>query len=149
MTYDALRRGRVSIPGGAYHVVLTTEGRLPLFSDFSLARMLVREMRQVEEAGLLASLAWVVMPDHLHWLFVLGDGQELGALMGHFKGRTAHAINAVCKTTGKVWQRGYYDHAVRQEEALPDIARYIVANPLRSRLVARIGDYPFWDVVWL
>ena len=30
-----------------------------------------------------------------------------------------------------------------------DVARYIVANPLRAGLVTKIGDYPFWNAVWL
>ena len=32
---------------------------------------------------------------------------------------------------------------------LRDVARYIVANPLRAGLVERVGDYPYWDAVWL
>lgn len=59
------------------------------------------------------------------------------------KGRSAHAI-------GKpIWQANYHDHAVRKEEDLKEIARYIVANPLRAKLVSRIGDYSLWDAVWL
>jgi hypothetical protein len=48
-----------------------------------------------------------------------------------------------------VWQKGFYDHALREGEALQNVARYIVANPLRAGLVAHIGDYPLWDAVWL
>jgi putative transposase len=29
------------------------------------------------------------------------------------------------------------------------IARYVVANPLRAGLAGTIGDYPYWDAVWL
>ncbi|MBB5859537.1 hypothetical protein GGR69_001194 [Xanthomonas arboricola] len=29
------------------------------------------------------------------------------------------------------------------------MARYLIANPLRAGLVARVGDYPFWDAIWL
>ena len=48
-----------------------------------------------------------------------------------------------------VWQRGFYDHAIRREENLRNVARYIVANPLRAGLVQQIGDYPLWDAIWL
>lgn len=48
-----------------------------------------------------------------------------------------------------LWQANYYDHAVRQEEDLHKMARYMVANPLRANLVSHIGDYPLWDAVWL
>lgn len=149
MTYDALRRGRFSLPGAAYHLVLATQGRYPLFADFSLARIAIREMRRVQEAGLLSSLTWVLMPDHLHWLLTLGAGQELGALMHRFKGSSAHAINLARGVRGAVWQRAYYDHALRTDEDLQSMARYIFANPLRAGLVMDIGDYPHWDAVWL
>jgi putative transposase len=48
-----------------------------------------------------------------------------------------------------VWQRGFHDHALRKEEDIVSVARYIVANPVRDGLVRRIGDYPHWDAVWL
>ncbi|MCF6281296.1 MAG: hypothetical protein L3J28_03650 [Candidatus Polarisedimenticolaceae bacterium] len=42
-----------------------------------------------------------------------------------------------------------HDRAIRKEEDLVAIARYIVANPLRAGLVKSIKDYPHWDCVWL
>ena len=48
-----------------------------------------------------------------------------------------------------LWQRGYHDHAVRKEENIREIARYIVANPLRAGLVRSLKDYPYWNAVWL
>lgn len=59
------------------------------------------------------------------------------------KGRSARAIGQ------SIWQANYYDHAVRQEEDLHKMARYIVANPLRANLVSQIGDYSLWDAAWL
>jgi len=43
----------------------------------------------------------------------------------------------------------FFDHALRVDEDLRRIARYIVANPLRSKLVPRIEEYSLWDAVWL
>jgi putative transposase len=60
-----------------------------------------------------------------------------------FKGRTAHAIGE------PIWQANYHDHAIRQDEDMRKIARYIVANPLRAGLVESINDYPLWDAVWM
>jgi len=50
---------------------------------------------------------------------------------------------------GPVWQKGYYDHALRDEENLAAVARYIVANPLRAGLARNVADYPLWDAVWI
>jgi len=149
LTYDALRWGRYSESGRIYHVVCTTAGRWAIFNDFSLARELVCSMRNIAVLGALDSLAWVVMPDHVHWLFSLGDGRDLSRVMGEFKGVSARGINRSLGRRGRVWQRGFYDHALRREEDLADVARYIVANPLRAGLATRLGDYPHWDARWL
>lgn len=68
----ALRRGRHSESGQVYLVTAVTEQRTPLFNDPYLARALVREMRRLDDLRNVNSLAWVVMPDHLHWLIELG-----------------------------------------------------------------------------
>ena len=149
MTYDALRIGRVSIPGQVYFITMVTAGRRTLFADFGLARVVIREMRRLDEDGWLASMAWVVMPDHVHWLIQLGREVSLARAMQAFKGRVGQRINGMRRQSGPVWQKSFHDRAMRTEDDLPDIARYIVANPLRAGLVIRLGDYPHWDAVWL
>lgn len=94
------------------------------------------------------SLAWVIMPDHLHWLAELKGG-SLSELMRRTKSRSTRAVNQGCKREGRLWQAGYYDRALRREEDVKNAARYIIANPLRAGLVEHIGDYPLWDAVWL
>lgn len=149
MTYDALRCGRCSLAGYAYHVTVVTVGRQPVFADFECARLAIREMRRGDATAQTKTLAWVLMPDHLHWLFVLGVQAPLARLIHDFKGRSARRLNRHRQTTGPLWQRAYHDHAVRSDEDVHTIARYIVANPLRAGLVEKIGQYPHWDAAWL
>ncbi len=144
----SLRLGRYSEPGRIYLVTAVTQAREALFSDWRLGRLVVGEMRAAQGNGLLRSLAFVVMPNHFHWLFELG-GQPLDAVLARVKSRSAKAVNAALERTGQVWQRGFHDHAVRREQDIQPLARYMVANPLRAGLVQRIGDYPLWDAVWL
>ena len=94
------------------------------------------------------SLAWVVMPDHLHWLMQLEDA-SLESLMRQVKSRSSKAVNERSARTGQLWQAGFHDRALRKEEDLLASARYIVANPVRAGLGNRVGDYPLWDAVWL
>lgn len=145
----ALRTGRVSEPGRAYLLTAVTLERKPVFNDWQLARLLIAEMHHAHKSKTVESLAWVVMPDHLHWLIELGD-TPVQALMQRLKSRSAIAINkASPKHKGRLWQKGFHDRALRREEDMQAIARYIVANPLRAGLVKRIGDYPLWDAIWL
>lgn len=143
-----LRAGRFSEVKGIYLLTATVEKREPIFTDIQLGRLLVAELRAAHVDGLVESLAWVVMPDHLHWLLVLQRG-SLSELMRRVKGRGARQINPLIGRHGRLWQDGFHDHALRREEDVLPVARYIVANPLRAGLVQRVGDYPLWDAVWL
>lgn len=145
---DQLRVGRFSEPERMYLLTSTVHERQPIFADVALGRLLVAELRSVQDDALVESLAWVVMPDHLHWLLVLKRG-SVSELMRRVKGRSARRINSALKCSGRVWQDGYHDRALRREEDILSVARYIVANPLRAGLVARVGDYPLWDAVWV
>lgn len=143
-----LRRGRFSEPGRSYLITTVIERRRPVFQDFVNARLLIEQMRLCTHDGLVDSLSWVVMPDHLHWLVTLKQ-TNLAQLMKRIKARSTHAINQRCGFSGRLWQPGYHDRAIRHEDDIQAMARYLVANPLRARLVRQIGDYPHWDAVWL
>ena len=81
--------------------------------------------------GTVLHHAWVVMPDHVHWLFQLQQG-SLGGCMQRFKSRSAHAVNRHQGRSGPLWQPGYYEHHLRPEDALRKQARYVIENPLRA-----------------
>ncbi|RIZ65147.1 MAG: transposase [Methylococcales bacterium] len=149
MPRDDLLKGRVSIPGNVYHITSCTDGRRPFFEDFQNGRLLVMEMRQLHDEQSVNSLAWVIMPDHFHWLFQLNEPLSLSELVKKIKARSSIAINASMGRQGSVWQRGFHDHALRGDENLRSVARYIVGNPLRAGIVEHIGDYPLWDAIWL
>ncbi len=52
-------------------------------------------------------------------------------------------VNKARQSFGVLWQKGLFDRALRREEDLKAMARYIVANPLRAGLVEHIGQYPY------
>ena len=83
------------------------------------------------------------MPDHLHWLMQLGDIEALSQCVQRLKSMSTKALKS------GLWQKGFHDRALRKEEDLPAIARYVVANPVRAGLVSRVGAYPHWDAIWV
>ena len=131
-----LRTGRVSLPGQVYHISTITLDRQPVFSDLCSARLLINTLREAQARGEATTLAFVVMPDHLHWLMQREASASLPDVVGAVKAVTAHRLGK------RIWQGGFHDHALRQEEDLAKVARYIVANPLRAGLVVRLADYP-------
>jgi len=145
-----LRKGRVSIPGQIYLVTTVTHQRQPLFNNFNNARFVIKSLRYVEHTRQLRSLCYVIMPDHLHWLLSLGNTSDLSKIVSDVKRRSSYRINEKNHSIGSViWQPGFHDYALRKEDEIKGVARYVIANPLRAGLVDKIGDYPFWDAVWL
>lgn len=97
--------------------------------------------------------AYVVMPNHLHGIIVIGGRQSmssdpgdpgiaaprksLGRLVGAFKTVTAKQVNLALGTPGRpLWQRNYYERVVRDDNELSRIREYIVNNPMQWELDA-------------
>jgi len=131
-----------------YLLTVVVDRRTPVFSDWRLGRLLVKEFRQAHDDHWVRSLAFVVMPDHFHWVVQLHD-KTLAELMCRIKSRSSLTINRVLGRSGRLWQKGYHDRGLRREEDLKDFARYVVCNPVRAGLVRRVHDYSLWDVWWL
>lgn len=143
-----LRTGRYSESGQIYLVTVVALERQPVFTTYKTGRLIVEAFRKAQEERFANSLAWVVMPDHFHWLIEL-QNLSLPKLMARTKSRTTVALNRATQRQGPVWQHGYHDRAIRKEEDLLAVARYIVTNPVRAGLVKKTGDYSLWDAIWV
>jgi hypothetical protein len=81
------------------------------------------------------------MPDHVH---VLACGASLDAdaraFMAHFKQLTGFQHQR--RFNRPLWQPGYHDRILRNDESTEAVARYILENPVRARLARQIGEYP-------
>ncbi|MDT0502514.1 MULTISPECIES: REP-associated tyrosine transposase [unclassified Halomonas] len=137
----SLRKGRVSLPGHYYLVTIVTRHRQPWFHTYGHAAIASRNLYHHTVLASAETLSFVVMPDHIHWLLELHT--NLSEAVRKYKSRVSWEVGI------PIWQRGFHDHALRKEEDLRRVARYIVANPLRAGLVDNIGDYPYWNAIWL
>ena len=83
-----------------------------------------------------------IMPNHMHGIIALNDvtvGATLAVaptvtdIVGAYKSLLANGCLDVYKskneTMGKLWQRNYYEHIIRNERSLSRISEYIVNNP--------------------
>jgi REP element-mobilizing transposase RayT len=138
-----LRTGRISLPNHAYLITIATASRTPVFTSFAPARIAARCFYDAAIARHSQTLAFVVMPDHVHWLCQLNETGSLTESIRLYKAKVSWSLGA------RIWQRGFHDHALRHEDDLRDTARYIVANPLRAGLVKEPGQYPYWNAAWL
>ncbi len=141
---SSLRKGRVSRPSHYYLITTIARDRASLFADFFTARLVVRELAAAD----VDTLAYVLMPDHLHWLVQLRD-DPLPRVMRRMKSRSAVAVNRYLGRNRAVWQDGYHDHALRADEDVRKTARYVISNPMRAGLVDSVFEYPHWDAAWM
>lgn len=89
--------------------------------------------------------AWCIMPEHIHMLL---QDKDVVALVRLLKGRLTPEARRL--EPGRVlWQRGFYDHALREVESLRDIAHYIWQNPVRAGITDCAFGYPWsGSLVW-
>lgn len=156
---------------GAYFVTICAQNGECLFGRIGEDGLSLNEAGQMVDAAwqrlperfpTLKLDAHVIMPNHFHavlWIVEndVDDGNAahrpaLGAIIGAFKSLTTqHFIRGVRERgwrpfDGRVWQRNYWEHVVRNEESLNDIRRYIQTNPERwihDRLHPDAPENPF------
>jgi putative transposase len=88
-------------------------------------------------------IAWVIMPNHVHTLFVQNGDWPLERLVHSWKLFTARQINRQTGRSGSLWQRDYFDRLVRGQKHFANCVRYIRRNPGRARL--RPGGYVLYE----
>jgi putative transposase len=148
--HASLRRHRVSLANHLYLITFTTLGRRPIFLDHDAARTCARALTDGRLWTRSRLLAWVLMPDHWHGLLSLGIGDDLSVRIALLKANTARVLRRECDIAARVWAPSFHDHSLRDDgRELVDHARYIVLNPVRAGLVRRVGDYSYWDCVWV
>lgn len=142
-----LRTGRYSATGHIYLITINCKARAPVFAEFHTARCFVHALQEAQLS--CETLAYVLMPDHVHWLMQLKDEYSLSESVRFVKSRTTSLIHKASGYHIDFWQSGFHDRQLRQEDNLVHLARYVVANPVRAGLVHSVRGYPLWDAVWI
>lgn len=145
-SHKALRKGRHSQAGQIYLVTFTTHDRVPLFTDYELAFLVARTVHQPQQWPHAQLLAWVLMPDHWHGLIALRGHESLGKAVSGLKGNITRVLHATIARP--IWARAFHDRALRRDDDLKAIARYIIMNPVRAGLVTSPRFYPYWNAIW-
>lgn len=91
----------------------------------------------------VSTISFVVMPNHVHALFVQNAEWLLEKLVQSWKRFSAREINRLLGRSGSFWQRDYFDRLVRDERHFANCVRYIRRNPEKARLGA--GRYILYE----
>jgi putative transposase len=129
---------------GAARVFLTmcTFERNDYFRDARRAEQVRDQFLQTAADHDVELIAYVLMPDHMHALTTgLTDGADNRRCADRFRQVSAFHFKRAYAST--LWQEGYDDRVLRNEEATLSVVAYILLNPVRARLVSRPVDYPY------
>jgi len=151
---SSLRKGRYSTPQTWYSVTTCIKDRQPLLvpDPFHplfkplLAQIVGDTIQWLHHQNYWQYKAFVVMPDHVHIIFVLGQKTNLSKAMNAFGKYTARKINGLSGKKGQVWQRGFYDHCLRNEDSYLRHLKYVWENPVRKGFVEKAEDWPFSEI---
>jgi len=125
-----------------YFVTMCTARRKPLFTTADLVEEIHRELQNTAQHFDFEILAYCFMPDHVHCLLsATSDAADFKECARRFKQLTGYRFRQ--KQNERLWQPGYYEHIVRDNESSEAIVRYILENPIRAGLTRELGEYPF------
>ena len=137
---------RFYCPGGTYFLTVVPYQRQPLFTDPNHVELLRYAFRYAKARRPFQVVAIVVLPDHLHCLWQLPDGDsDFSNRWRIIKTAFSRYIPTSLQHDGSktVWQPRYWDHLIRDEDDFRRHLDYIHYNPVKHGLVAVPLEWPF------
>jgi putative transposase len=147
---------RARVPGGTYFFTVNT---------FRRGRFLVQEpFRNALRDGIATAravlpfhiVAWVLLPEHLHCIWQLPEGdadfsRRWAIIKRTVSGQCGHLVmhdaalsrSKMQRKESAVWQRRFWEHQIRDDLDLRRHVDYIHFNPVKHGHVARVGDWPY------
>jgi len=145
-----LRLGEFEYKGSyfVYHITICTSNKQPYFLEPRIAQLIEDALGFGRNKNEIVLFCYCVMPDHLHILLSLNDTypkrlQEWVSAFKRFTSKKTFELFGI----KPLWQKNFYDHIVRKEESLNNIAEYIVNNPVRKGIVEEWEQYPHSKIV--
>ena len=126
----------------AYFVTILTKDRGTYLKEVEVVDSLIGILVEKARSERFSVLAYCFMPDHPH-LLVSGDddNSNLMKFISLFKQKSGYWFK---KNYNKnLWHISYYDHILKKEESIEDVALYVLENPVRRGLVSDPKEYPF------
>ena len=149
-----MRYRRVLLPGATYFFTLVAHKRAKLFADAANVDRWRTAVAKVRSKRPFVIEAEVILPDHLHVLWTMPDGDadyatRIRLVKTEFTksltlGGLVASVNKsrVQKGEREIWQRRYFEHTIRDERDFQARFDYIHYNPVKHALVNRAADWP-------
>ncbi len=138
--HKAMRRGRSSEGGALYFVTICEKERNPRLANELVFKSINEVIMRCEKDNVLHCRSWIVMPDHIHLLFELGDSLSSGKCVSRIKTQ----IRKICGWNQFAWERSFFDRQVREHDNILSLFLYIFLNPYRSKLIEHSKKWPYY-----
>jgi putative transposase len=135
---------RTHLPGGTYFFTVVTHDRAPLFINEERVEMLRAAFRKVMAVRPFQIDAIVVLPEHLHCIWRLPEGDaDYSSRWREIKKAASRQIDPATdqRNERRVWQRRFWEHAIRDETDWRNHMDYIHYNPVKHGLANRPADW--------
>jgi REP element-mobilizing transposase RayT len=132
-----------SNPSHVFFITICARDKAAPFLNSELAEEIVSSLMVLKERKEFPVYCYCLMPDHLH--IVISPSLSSGSvsrIVRSFKSFTTK-IAWEHEVSGRLWQKSFYDHVVRNDENLMSICQYILMNPVRKALVERAEDWEY------
>jgi putative transposase len=120
----------------------TSMGKRLLQSERN-AELLIDVLRSLVAEHKFKLHDFVVMPDHVHLLVEVDGDMTIEKAMQFIKGRFSHRLTQEFGHKGEVWQRGFAEEQVLNQQVFESHRRYIAENPVKAGLSASAEEYPY------
>jgi len=143
---------RYRVPGGCYFFTVNLLERYPNDRLIRHIDILRETIRQVRRRYPFHIDAWVVLPDHLHCIWTLPPGDDdfptRWRLIKTLFAKQLPLIerrSAVRERRGErgIWQRRYWEHAIRDESDFATHCDYVHFNPVKHGYVKQVAEWPY------
>ena len=136
---------RTSFGTGVYFITASAAGHRSIFQTDRMARLLIDTLYFYRCEHRFLIHRFVVMRDHFHLLLSPADA-DLPRAVQFIKGGFSYRAKKKLGVSFEIWERGYVDHRIRDANDYRRHVEYIDQNPVRARIVAEPGEYPYSSV---
>lgn len=135
---------RAYFPGGIYFFTVVTFNRVPVFTNEDRVEVLRQAFRKVMAARPFQIDAMVILPEHLHCIWSMPEGDaDYSSRWREIKKAASRQISMTTNAHNErmVWQRRFWEHAIRDEEDWRKHVDYIHYNPVKHGLASSPGEW--------
>jgi len=133
---------RIEFSGALYHVTARGNAQQAIFKDDNDRQGLLKLLQNASERYHWHCHAYCLMSNHYHFLIETSQ-PTLSKGMKYINGVYTQQFNKRHKQVGHVFQGRFKGILVESEAYLLELARYIVLNPVRARMVRSAKDWPW------